>query len=108
MDGFILPARSSHGFPLGSVSFRGSAAARLPVAGLCRQAANHQHTVRRDRGTRRRRRGHHTVRKGFPGGYFHKTRTSMGLRLEHPMVARISLSGYATKELTLTEGPMLW
>src|SRR6266852_6033572 len=46
--------------------------------------------------------------KDFPGGYFHKTRTSVGSRLEHPMVARISLSGYATKELTLTEGPMLW
>ena len=46
--------------------------------------------------------------KDFPGGYFHKTRTSLGSRLEHPMVARISLSGYATKELTLTEGPMNW
>ena len=46
--------------------------------------------------------------KDLPGGYFHKTRTSLGSRLEHPMVARISLSGYATKELTLTEGPMNW
>ena len=46
--------------------------------------------------------------KDFPGGYFHKTRTSMGCRLEHPMVARISLNGYATKELKLTEGPMNW
>jgi S1-C subfamily serine protease len=46
--------------------------------------------------------------KDFPGGYFHKTRTSFGARLEHPMVARISLEGYATKELTLTEGPMNW
>jgi S1-C subfamily serine protease len=46
--------------------------------------------------------------KEFPGGYFHKTRTSLGARLEHPMVARISLAGYATKELTLTEGPMNW
>src|SRR5712692_5180508 len=46
--------------------------------------------------------------KDFPGGYFHKTRTSLGSRLEHPMVARISLSGYAAKELTLTEGPMNW
>src|SRR2546425_10384273 len=48
------------------------------------------------------------LEKDFPGGYFHKTRTSLGSRLEHPMVARISLSGYATKELTLTEGPMNW
>jgi len=46
--------------------------------------------------------------KDFPGGYFHKTRTAMGSRLEHPVVARISLAGYATKELTLTEGPMNW
>src|SRR6266850_7277419 len=37
--------------------------------------------------------------KEFPGGYFHKTRTSMGSRLEHPVVARISLTGYASKEL---------
>jgi serine protease Do len=44
--------------------------------------------------------------KDFPGGYFHKPRTA--LRLEHPMVAHISLAGYATKELTLTEGPMNW
>jgi serine protease Do len=46
--------------------------------------------------------------KDFPGGYFHKTRTSMGSRLEHPVVARISLIGYASRELKLTEGPMNW
>lgn len=46
--------------------------------------------------------------KDFPGGYFRKTRTSMGSRLEHPVVARISLSGYASKEVKLTEGPMNW
>jgi S1-C subfamily serine protease len=46
--------------------------------------------------------------KDFPGGYFHKTRTSMGSRLEHAVVARISLAGYASKELKLTEGPMNW
>jgi serine protease Do len=46
--------------------------------------------------------------KDFPGGYFHKTRTSMGSRLEHPVVARISLAGYASRELKLTEGPMNW
>ena len=48
------------------------------------------------------------LEKDFPGGYFHKTRTSMGSRLEHPVVARISLSGYATRERKLTEGPMSW
>jgi hypothetical protein len=46
--------------------------------------------------------------KEYLGGYFLKTRTAFGARLEHPMVARISLQGYATKELELTEGPMLW
>jgi S1-C subfamily serine protease len=46
--------------------------------------------------------------KEFPGGYFHKTKTSMGARLEHAMVARVSLAGYTTKELTLTEGPQNW
>jgi hypothetical protein len=32
----------------------------------------------------------------------------MGSRLEHAMVARISLPGYATKEIPLTDGPMNW
>src|SRR5437773_11944896 len=46
--------------------------------------------------------------KDFPGGYFHKTRTSLGWRLEHPMFARISPSGHATKALTLTDGHQDW
>jgi len=46
--------------------------------------------------------------KDFPGGYFHRARTVFGKRLEHPMVARISLAGYSTHELALTEGPMDW
>src|SRR3989442_12507280 len=46
--------------------------------------------------------------RDFPGGYFRKTRTSMGSRLEHPVVARIGLTGYASKEIKLTEGPMNW
>ena len=44
----------------------------------------------------------------YPGGYLHKTKTSMGSRLEHPMVARVSLAGYVTKEVRLTDGPMNW
>src|SRR5438132_4872094 len=48
------------------------------------------------------------LEKDFPGGYFHKTRTSVGSRLEHPLVARISLAGYTSKEVRLTEGPMNW
>jgi serine protease Do len=46
--------------------------------------------------------------KTFPGGYFHKTKTAFGQRLEHPMVARVSLAGYVTHEIALTEGPMDW
>ena len=46
--------------------------------------------------------------KDYPGGYFHKTHTALGARLEHPMVARLSLPGYVTKEIKLTEGPMDW
>jgi hypothetical protein len=44
----------------------------------------------------------------YPGGYLHKTKTSMGSRLEHPMVAHVSLAGYVTKEVRLTDGPMNW
>ena len=46
--------------------------------------------------------------KDFPGGYFHRTHTTLGQRLEHPMVARLSLPGYATREIALTVGPMNW
>ncbi|HYL64819.1 MAG TPA: trypsin-like peptidase domain-containing protein [Candidatus Methylomirabilis sp.] len=46
--------------------------------------------------------------KDYPGGYFHKTRTALGVRLEHAMVARISLEGYVPKEIKMTEGPMNW
>jgi len=44
----------------------------------------------------------------FPGGYFHKTHTVFGARLEYPMVARISMEGYASQQITLTEGPFAW
>jgi S1-C subfamily serine protease len=46
--------------------------------------------------------------KSFPGGYFHRTHTTIGQRLEHPLVARLSLAGYATREIQLTDGPMEW
>jgi len=46
--------------------------------------------------------------RSFPGGYFHRTRTVIGQRLEHPLVARVSLAGYATREIQLTDGPMEW
>lgn len=44
----------------------------------------------------------------LPGGYFHKTKTALGRRLQHSMIARVSLAGYTTKELQMTEGPMNW
>lgn len=44
----------------------------------------------------------------MPGGYFHKTHTIWGTRLEHPMVVRVSMEGYASQELTITEGPFEW
>jgi hypothetical protein len=46
--------------------------------------------------------------KESPGGCFHRTRTAFGQRLEHAMFARVSLSGYATREIALTEGSMDW
>jgi S1-C subfamily serine protease len=48
------------------------------------------------------------LEKKFPGGYFHRTKTEFGQRLEHPMVARVSLNGYVAHEIALTEGPMDW
>ncbi len=46
--------------------------------------------------------------KSYPGGYFHRTYSTIGQRLEHPIVARVSLAGYATREIQLTYGPMDW
>jgi len=44
----------------------------------------------------------------MPGGYFHKTKTAVGRRLQHSMTVRINLAGYTTKEIQMTEGPMNW
>jgi hypothetical protein len=46
--------------------------------------------------------------KDFPSSYFHRPPTALNSRLQHAMVVRASLSGYATKEMTITEGPMNW
>src|SRR5947208_13202315 len=46
--------------------------------------------------------------KSYPGGYFHKTFTSIGRRLAQPMVARLYLQRYAPKEIVLTQGPTRW
>ncbi len=44
----------------------------------------------------------------YPGGYFHKTHSVFSERLEHPLAARLSKEGYATKEILLTDGPFVW
>jgi hypothetical protein len=44
----------------------------------------------------------------FPGGYFHKTHTVFGARLDHSITLRISKDGYLSQQLTLTEGPFEW
>jgi serine protease Do len=46
--------------------------------------------------------------KKLPGGYFHKTHSVFGARLERPLHARLALSGYVTQEIELTVGPMKW
>jgi Trypsin-like peptidase domain/PEGA domain len=46
--------------------------------------------------------------KDFPSSYFHRPPTALNSRLQHAMVLRVSLAGYATKEMTITEGPMNW
>ena len=46
--------------------------------------------------------------KKLPGGYFHKTSTVFGTRLERPIHARLTLPGYITQDLDLTVGPMKW
>ena len=46
--------------------------------------------------------------KDYPGGYFHRPRTILNPRLERPLVARLTLPGYATREIPLTEGPLEW
>jgi serine protease Do len=44
----------------------------------------------------------------FPGGYFHKTHTVFGTRLEHGMLARVYKDGYSVQEIELTDGPFEW
>ncbi len=44
----------------------------------------------------------------FPGGYFHKTHTVFGSRLQHSLIARVSMDGYLSQQITMTEGPFEW
>lgn len=47
-------------------------------------------------------------RTDFPGGYFHKTHTVFGTRLEHAMILRVSMDGYGAEQVNMTEGPFQW
>jgi hypothetical protein len=44
----------------------------------------------------------------FPGGYFHKTHTAFGSRLEHAITLRVSKEGYLSQQITATSGPFEW
>jgi PEGA domain len=44
----------------------------------------------------------------YPGGYFHKTHTIFGTRLEHSMTLRIWKTGYVAQRLVITTGPFEW
>jgi len=46
--------------------------------------------------------------KDYPGGYFHRTKTAVGSRLEHPLMARVTLEGFAPKVVALCDGPQQW
>ena len=47
-------------------------------------------------------------RTNFPGGYFHKTHTVFGSRLDHAMILRVSMDGYGSEQINMTEGPYEW
>jgi hypothetical protein len=44
----------------------------------------------------------------YPGGYFHKTHTVFGSRLDHSMTVRVSKAGYLSEQITITQGPFEW
>ena len=44
----------------------------------------------------------------FPQGYFRRPFTILEKRLGHPVRLRLTLSGYVTKEVVLTNGPKQW
>jgi hypothetical protein len=44
----------------------------------------------------------------YPNGYFHKTHTVFGTRLEHAMLLRIYMEGFAPQKVALTSGPFEW
>jgi S1-C subfamily serine protease len=43
-----------------------------------------------------------------PGGYFQRTKTILGKRLENQLFCRLSLKGYASKDFEMANGPLEW
>lgn len=52
--------------------------------------------------------GNTPYKTDYPGGYFHKPHTVFSPRLDHSMIVKISLDGYLSEQLTLTQGPFEW
>jgi hypothetical protein len=46
--------------------------------------------------------------QNFSDAYFHKPHTVLAHRLEHSMIARLSLESYQSQEIKLTEGPLVY
>ena len=44
----------------------------------------------------------------YPAGYFHKPHVVFASRLDHSLSIKLSLDGYVTEHVTLTEGPFEW
>lgn len=43
-----------------------------------------------------------------PGSYFHKPHLLFSSRLEYGIVVRLSMEGFASEKITVTEGPFVW
>jgi PEGA domain len=44
----------------------------------------------------------------YPGSYFHRPHTVFSSRLDHSMTVKVTLEGYVTEQVTLTQGPFEW
>jgi hypothetical protein len=45
-------------------------------------------------------------RANFPGGYFHKTHSVFGARLNHAMTLRVTKDGFVMQQMNIIEGPL--
>jgi hypothetical protein len=52
--------------------------------------------------------GNTPYKTDYPGGYFHKPHTVFSARLEHALTLKVSMDGYVTQQVTMTEGPFEW